>query len=38
MGLPSEAAKLVSQLSPQLWLKMLDHEFCGVWGVPQYSS
>ncbi len=38
MGLPSDAAKLVSQLRPQLWLKMLAQEFCGVWGVPQYSS
>ena len=38
MGLPSDAAKLASQFSPQLWLRMLLHEFCGVWGVPQYSS
>ena len=38
MGLPCEAAKLVSQLRPQLWVRMLLHAFCGVWGVPQYSS
>ena len=38
MVLPWAAAKVVSQLRPQVWVTALLHEAWGVKELPQYSS
>src|ERR1700676_2891911 len=38
IALPCAAAKLTSQLRPQVWFTAVSHDACGVGELPQYWS